>query len=100
MRTAKLDLFLGLNLSKLLLLLVELLGSAGALFANHEVSVSFVFYSSLLDGINLDILGANIVLELRDLALQVLNHLLARLQDLLFRVVVRVGPMELSLLLL
>ena len=98
--TAQLNLLLSVQLADLLLLLVDFFLGTRALLPVKEVSVAVILHSTLLNRIDLDILGTNVVLELGNLPLQVLNHLLTCLEHLLLRVVVRVSSVELSLLLL
>ena len=81
-----------MQLSELLLLLIELFLSAATLLTNHEVSVAIILDTPLLDGIDFDVLASEIIFRLSNLTLQVLDHLLASLQHLFFRVVVRVCP--------
>lgn len=85
---------------KLLLLLVELFLSTATLLSHHKVTISVILDTPLLDGIDLNVLAPQVILRLRNLPLQILDHLLARLQHLLFRIVIRMGSMKLCLLLL
>ena len=89
-----------MELSELLLLLLEFFLGTGTLLADHKVAITVVLDAPLLDGINLDVLATDVIFRLRNLTLQVLNHLLTRLEHLLFRVVIGVSTVELSLLLL
>jgi len=82
------DLLLGVELTQLLFLFIQLLGRPTTLFSHYEVSISVVLNTSLLNSVNLDVFCPYVVLELGDLAVDVLNHLLACLEDLLLRVVV------------
>lgn len=78
-----LNLLLRVELSQLLLLLVKLFLGSCALFSDHEVSVAVIFHPALLNCVNLDVLAANVIFELRNLPLQVLDHLVSRLKHLL-----------------
>ena len=99
LHVGELDLLLCVQLTKLLLLLVEFFRCATTLFTNHEVTVTLILNPSLLNSIDLYVLRANVILELGYLPLQVLNHLLSSFQNLLLRIVVRMGTMKLGLFL-
>ena len=80
-----------MKFTDLLLLLVKLFLRAGTLFSDQELSISVIFSTTLLNGIDLDILGSDIVLKLGDLPVQIFDHLLACLEDLILRVDVRMS---------